>query len=453
MSQRTNIIRMRRRLKPWLCFTAREPSTIALVKVGSPTDVSLVTSLNGGAWQSYTTGDTISLSKGDKLRMRAATTNSAMANSTSNYHNFVMTGSVSASGVVMSLLDSTLNSKILKGNNALNSLFKGCVALVRAPRLGFYRFGGPSSCVSMFQDCTGLVDVPALDIQVMGYQSCVSMFKGCTALVNAPYIDTTINHNSCGNMFENCTSLVNANNITLRGATKGYDFSGMFKNCSSLRTIPHFNVTYDVINATFENIFEGCSSLVDASSLIIRQQNGTLKNSFFGCSSLQYPPRIEFNGIAAYGLYHTFQNCISLVDARNISIIGDFNGHALEGAFAGCSSLKYPPALTMNTALGDQTWVAAFSNCSSLEEITLDFPATSSAQWQSNTFQYCLTNCNAITDITLTWEEWPSAAGSQFSWPNKSGVTLHVKPTLDITNLSTYSIPASWTVVQDVVGE
>ena len=449
MSQRTNIIRMRRRLKPWLCFTAREASTIALVKVGNPADVSLVTSLNGGQWQSYTTGDTISLNKGDKLRMRATTVNNALAANPSNYHNFVMTGSVSASGVVMSLLDSTLHSKILRGNNTLNSLFKGCAALIRAPRLGFYRFGGTLACAYMFQDCTGLVDIPALDIQVMGYQSCVSMFKGCTALVNAPYINTTINHNSCGNMFENCTSLVNANNITLCGATKGYDFSAMFKNCSSLRTIPHFNVTYDIIDATFESTFEGCTSLVDASSLIIKQQNGTLKNSFSGCSSLQYPPHIEFNGIAGYGFYHTFQNCISLVDARNISAVGNFYKHALEGAFAGCASLKYPPALTMNDAIEEQTWVAAFSNCSSLEEITLDFPATSSTQWQSTTFQYCLMNCSAITDITITWEEWPSTIGSQFSWPNKNRVTLHVKPTLDISSLTTYNIPSSWTVVQD----
>ena len=435
----------------YLKFTALAASTIALVKVGNPLDVSLVTSLNGAPWQAYTTGNTISLNEGDELRMRAATVNNALAANNNNYHNFVMTGSVSASGVVMSLLDSTLHSKVLQGNSTLNSLFKNCTSLVSAPRFGFYRFGGSGACHSMFSGCTGLVDVPTFDIQAFGYQSCASMFKGCTSLVNAPIIDATIAHNCCGNMFEGCTSLVNAGGITLRGETAGYDFASMFKNCSSLKIIPHFNVDYVTINSIFDSTFEGCTSLVDASGLTIQEQNGTLRNAFFGCSSLIYTPHIEFNDVAAYGLYHTFQGCTSLVDARNISIVGDFGGHALEGAFSGCSSLKYPPIITMNNAVGVQTWVAAFNNCTSLEEIKLDFPATTSTQWQSNTFQYCLTNCNAITDITITWEVWPDSAmvSGMFSWPNKSGVTLHVKPTLDISSLSTYNIPASWVVVQD----
>lgn len=436
----------------YLKFTALAASTIALVKVGNPLDVSLVTSLNGAPWQSYTTGNTISLNEGDEIRWRAATVNSQMANSANNYHNFVMTGSLSASGVVMSLLDSTLHSKVLQGNATFFSLFKDCTSLVSAPRLGFYRFTGSGACQSMFSGCTGLVDVPALDVQLFGYQSCASMFSGCTSLINAPIIDAQLGFGCCASMFSGCTGLVDASNINLRGEVTGAEFWAMFQGCTSLVNVPTLNLTLDSVNQyTFQSMFSGCTSLVDASNINLRGNVFSGREMFLGCSALTNAPTIDFNGIGSYGLYHAFQGCTSLVDARSISFVGDYQQHALEGAFASCTSLIYPPILSMNNAVSVQTWVAAFMGCTSLEEIKLDFPATTSTQWQSNTFQYCLTNCNAITDITITWEEWPDSAmvSGMFGWPNKSGVTLHVKPTLDISSLSTYGIPASWTVVQD----
>ena len=435
----------------YLKFTALAASTIALVKVGNPLDVSLVTSLNGAPWQAYTTGNTISLNEGDEIRWRAATVNSRMADSQNNYHNFVMTGKVAASGVVMSLLDSTLHSKVLLGNNTLNSLFKNCTSLVSAPSLGFSRVVGSQSMAYTFQGCTSLVNVPTFEITEFGYQTCFYTFQGCTALVNTPTINASTNTGCCQGMFQGCTALVDASSITLHGITYGYEFYRMFQGCTALVNTPTIDVSYSSVSAVYEGMFQGCTSLVDASSLIIREHNGTIREMFQGCTALVNTPTIELDGVTYYGCYEVFKGCTSLVNASRIKISGDFNNNALSGMFESCAKLKIEPQLSMYNAIGNSIFSRTFRFCELLEEVTLDFPATTSTQWQSNTFQYCLTNCNAITDITITWEVWPDSAmvSNMFSWPNKSGVTLHVKPTLDISSLSTYNIPASWVVVQD----
>lgn len=437
--------------KDYLKFTAQEASTIALVKVGNPVDVSLVTSLNGAPWQAYTTGNTISLNEGDELRMRAATVNNALAANSNNYHNFVMTGKVAASGDVMSMLDSTLHAKILQGNNAMSSLFRGCTALITAPRLGVSGFYGTGACERMYQDCTALVSAPAFEITQCGYLCLNNMFRGCTALVSAPAINAGLAYGCYTSMFNGCTALIDASGITLNGELQSACFYQMFKDCTSLLHLPSFSVTTtDVPAYALEGMFQGCTALIDARAMSIHGNILDARDIFQGCTALKYPPTLSFNGIGNYGLYHAFQFS-KVEDASTIQISGEFGGHALEGCFGLCSEMTTEARFTMSRALDTSTWVAAYSGCSSLSAVHLDFQAHSAADWQNSTFQYCLMNCNAITDIYLGWEAWPDSAmvSGMFSWPNKSGVTLHVKPTLDISSLSTYGIPASWAVVQD----
>ena len=225
----------------------------------------------------------------------------------------------------------------------------------------------------------------------------------------------------------------------------------MFKDCTSLLHLPSFSVTTtDVPSYALEGMFQGCTALIDARAISIRGNTLNARDIFQGCIALKYPPILSFTGIGAYGLYHAFQNS-KIEDASTIQISGEFNAHALEGCFGMCAELTTEARFTMSRALNTSTWVATYSGCSSLRVVNLDFQAHSAADWQNSTFSYCLNNCNALTDIYLGWEAWPDSSmlSGMFSWPNKSDITLHVKPTLDISSLTTYNIPSSWTVVQD----
>lgn len=75
-------------------------------KNGSPPAVSLEYTTDGVTWDDFIVGTTtVTLANvGDKMILRAKTTNSGMATNSSNYNKFVMTGKIAASDSIMYLL-------------------------------------------------------------------------------------------------------------------------------------------------------------------------------------------------------------------------------------------------------------------------------------------------------------------------------------------------------------
>ena len=76
--------------------------------VGSPSALDLEYSTDGGTtFTPYTVGDTITLTNvGDTMLLRAGENgNTAFALDEDNYHNFVMTGSISVDDSIVWLLD------------------------------------------------------------------------------------------------------------------------------------------------------------------------------------------------------------------------------------------------------------------------------------------------------------------------------------------------------------
>ena len=90
-----------------LCFTSEKAnSTVTMVANGSAPAVNLQTSTDGGSWVPYTIGDTITLANvDDKVYFKAIGSNEIMASDSSNYNCFQMSGKISASGNVNSLLE------------------------------------------------------------------------------------------------------------------------------------------------------------------------------------------------------------------------------------------------------------------------------------------------------------------------------------------------------------
>ena len=88
-----------------LTFVSSGESSVTLVKVGKPVDISLEYSLDGTNWNPYTIGETIYLLE-DKLSFRAGESgNRRFSKGVDDYYQFDISGEVAARGSIMSLLD------------------------------------------------------------------------------------------------------------------------------------------------------------------------------------------------------------------------------------------------------------------------------------------------------------------------------------------------------------
>lgn len=193
-------------IKPsYLTFTANTGgSTIELVAVGSVPTISLEYSTDGTTWQSYTIGDTITLAAVNDFVMFRGN-NTTMATSTSNYHKFVMSGSIATSGDITSLINGVGGIAALQSYSFCN-LFRSCAAMTTIPNIGigdlsFYCYN------QTFVFCTGLTSI-VINNCSLGYFSLFQSFYGCTNLVSAEILSTKSNSSTpMQAIFQNCNSL------------------------------------------------------------------------------------------------------------------------------------------------------------------------------------------------------------------------------------------------------
>ena len=86
-------------------------------------------------------------------------------------------------------------------------MFKGCTALVNAPKILATKMG-KGSCTSMFEGCEALVKAPALPATTLAANCYDSMFRYCKNLTEAPILAATTLVSQCyTQMFEYCESL------------------------------------------------------------------------------------------------------------------------------------------------------------------------------------------------------------------------------------------------------
>jgi hypothetical protein len=89
----------------YLTFTSSGNSSVLCKKdeyTNTTNQISLEYAIDDGSFSSYTLGDTINLTDGQKVKMRATESNDSMFG-----YRFVMTGSIAASGNIQTLLDKT----------------------------------------------------------------------------------------------------------------------------------------------------------------------------------------------------------------------------------------------------------------------------------------------------------------------------------------------------------
>lgn len=435
--------------KDYLKFTAQEASTIALVKVGNPLDVSLVTSLNGAPWQSYTIGNTISLNEGDELRWRAATTNSTFATSASSYYNYVMTGSLNGSGDLQSLIDSTLHNRTAAN---MRYLFQNCTSLIEPPfssatnwpleNDGLYKGSGITRAMKMtalycnrssfaewYMNCASLTDASPMDCTqvhpqtAQGFEATFSgIFRNCQNLTNAPRItinDTTAQIYYCfSNSFNGCTALEDASNINFIECNfGGRAFYYMFENCRLLRVPPTFGrlTRVSTYGAEFDGIFEGCISL-------------------------EVAPTIDADASFRYA----FNGCTALENASGI-VLGNYMINASYRAFYGCTSLRIPPSIKCQNN-GISGFMECFRGCTALEYAEIeDFTG---ASWANNQFAYMFYGCTSLQRLKVHFELWGDGVNGTTNWLQNAATaaTFECPAALDQTQRDNSHIPQGWTI-------
>ena len=268
--------------RDYLCFTSTGDSTVAMQQNDTPEESAnkvLQYKLNAGQWQNWDLS-AVTLHDGDKMYLKSDD-EIPMSESYSIYKQFTMTGSIAASGNIMSLLNF---SDILQD-------------------FGF---------IHMFENCTSLTTAPDIHATTVGYACCNSMFLGCTSLTTAPELTATALNNQCyANLLGGCTSLVTA--PALPATTLAYDcYSGMFSGCTSLTQAPALPAT-TIDSDCYHSMFKGCTSLTTAPALpATTLANECYREMFSGCTSLTQAPELPATTLVDWCYEQMFTGCTKL---------------------------------------------------------------------------------------------------------------------------------------------
>ena len=146
------------KLNEYLCFTSTGNSTVRMTQTGTPNKSAnkvIQYKLNNGQWQNWDLS-AVSLSDGDKMYLKSDD-EIPISESPSIYKYFMITGSIAATGDIMSLL----NFSDTLTDYAFYNLFKNCTSLTTAPELPATTL--TNACYAyMFYYCTKLNYVKAL---------------------------------------------------------------------------------------------------------------------------------------------------------------------------------------------------------------------------------------------------------------------------------------------------
>ena len=292
--------------KPYLCFTSTGDSTVAMQQNGTPPANKVIQyKLNDGQWQTWDLSE-VSLHDGDKMYLKSdddIPTNKFNA----AYKYFVITGSIAASGNIMSLF----NFSTSLSDYALIRMFKDCTALTAAPELPATTLS--RGCYSeMFIRCTSLVQAPELPATTLAPKCYMTMFKGCTSLTQAPELPATSLTEYCYSaMFSECTSLVQAPALTATTLAE-HCYYEMFNRCTSLTHVPTLPAT-TLAEHCYDSMFQRCTSLTQAPALpATTLSTYCYQWMFYNCTSLTQAPELPAVDLA-FGCYNNMlRDCTNL---------------------------------------------------------------------------------------------------------------------------------------------
>lgn len=266
---------------------------------------------NGETWDTLPVRESILLAKkGDKALLRGDNPH-GFSKDLSNYTYFQMTGSIAASGSVMSLIDNTGESVTLPDSSGFFNLFAGCSSLTQAPKL-------PATQLSrycyrgMFERCSGLTKAPKLPATTLEEGCYMGMFAECTSLTQAPELPAATLAEYCyARMFSECSSLTQAPELPATELDKNC-YRMMFDRCSSLTQAPELSAT-TLAEECYAGMFSNCTSLTQAPKLpATTLAEECYVGMFLGCASLTEAPELPATTLARNCYMQMFKECSNL---------------------------------------------------------------------------------------------------------------------------------------------
>ena len=478
-----------------LTFVSSGESLVALAKVGEPFDISLEYSLDGKSWNPYTIRKAIYLLDGGELSFRAGETgNERFSKGSWDNYRFIISGSVSAKGNIMSLLDRSCRKNAVPAN-AFFYLFCDCTGLTEAPKLpatelaeGCYTrmFEGCANiskapalpavklaerCYEgMFSHCTNLIEVPALPATELAercyekmFFCCKSltkapelpatelvegcyyyMFEGCTSLTKAPELPATELAERCYySMFAGCTNLTKAPELPATELSK-LCYHSMFGSCTSLTEVPTLPATKLALEC-YSNMFNGCTRLTKAPALPATELSELCYyEMFWGCTSLTEAPELPATELAHACYYYMFMNCTGLTEAPTLPA-KRLAENCYEDMFCGCTSLTEAPELPA-TVMKSGCYRSMFAGCTSLTKAP-ELPATELAEY---CYGSMFAGCTSLNYVKALFTDEPSkeTTTSWLSSVSSTGTFVKNKyATWDVRGDD--GIPEGWTIESD----
>ena len=385
--------------KPYLCFTSTGDSTVAMTQNGTPNASAnkvIQYKINNGQWQTWDLS-AVSLVDGDKMYLKSDD-EIPISEYYDVYKRFVMTGSIAASGNIMSLL----NFSDTLTNYAFYYLFQGCTSLTTTPELPATTLA--QYCYSsMFYDCTSLTQTPELPATILKWYCYSSMFFDCTSLITAPELPAITLNTACyKSMFYGCTSLVQAPELPATTLTTEC-YEEMFNGCTSLTTAPELPATVLADNC-YDSMFYGCTSLTTTPVLPATElAYGCYRGMFRGCTSLTQAPALPATTLA--------QSCYGSM-------------------FGGCTSLTVAPELPATT-LTTQCYYWMFSGCTKLNYVKALFTDISAQECLENWLINVSQTGTFVKNAAATWTNEQAGIPTGWTVQVEGGVTPGPEPERD----------------------
>ena len=368
----------------WLCFTAEVGGSTVWYENYEENNPDVRYSIDGGVtWQALDSMQKITLeNKGDRVYIKGYNPD-GFSHGDDAYTKFNMTGFVSASGSVMSLIDSVGATTVIPCSKCFSQLFAGNERLVKAPELPATTLT-PGCYWYMFSECTKLEEAPELPATQLDTACYGGMFSGCASLTQAPELPATELKPVCyGSMFNCCRSLIQAPELPATQLAGGC-YLCMFNLCSKLQVAPELPAT-QMKNGCYMRMFSGCASLTQAPELPATQlADSCYQGMFRSCTRLTLAPELPASQLAGKCYMSMFSNCTSLTQTPELPAT-QLASHCYEGMFEGCDNITQAPELNA-TNLVEGCYSHMFANCTALNYIkvgvmTLDNVFDATLDW------------------------------------------------------------------------
>lgn len=274
---------------------------------------------------------------------------------------------------LFALIDAT--NIILEGDvsyEAYELMFAGCYYLKHGPYFKNEKLSGIQACLSMFNGCAFLEEVPksfSENVKEIRNGSCVTMFSTCEVLTEtgelpAKLLETSIEtsryYGTYAAMFSSCIALKKSSTIlpSLVLSPSYYNgmqgaYNEMFKNCQLLETVPDLP-SNNINSAMYESMFYNCKNITNIPNM------PKIINTIIDVDS--FPPINTYDVLPAF--YRMFYGCEKLIDVSTFPIPVAYRGLCYQ-MFYGCKNIKRIMQLSAKT-LYSQCYYEMFKGCTSL---------------------------------------------------------------------------------------